>query len=282
METSNNFQQILDQLNEQNRSIQTIDISGMNLTDESIHILSNVVSSNKITRIDLMDNFITHLGVYTLLNALKHNDTLLYLYLTANQIDNQGAYLLSHWLQHNPPLKSLFMAYNQIGDDGITALSTSLLQNTTLTSLGLEQNYIHFQGAKALSITIRNNNTLKWINLDPNDINYEGQFMILEATRFNTSLTQLDIQLFPKSEIQQEITDITYWNWKEVFGEKESFPWSYRDHLVYILMLFNDLPICSDLHWMILNMLKVKDVVKYNHVRDYEEENVEGGIIGPK
>lgn len=33
-----------------------------------------------------------------------------------------------------------------------------------------------------------------------------------------------------------------------------TFPWSYQDHIVYNIIILNQLPIDSDLHWKVVKM----------------------------
>ena len=67
-------------------------------------------------------------------------------------------------------------------------------------------------------------------------------------------------------EIQDELDEITEWNRKVKYNSSDEtkFPWSYQDHMIHILMIMNQLPLCSDLNWIIITMLTVKDVFEYN------------------
>jgi Leucine-rich repeat (LRR) protein len=108
--------QLLEQLQQNNAGLTSLDLSSLSLTEEDITPLAQALSTNTC---------LTSLNVYN------------------NQIRDEGAKALST----NTHLTSLNLEYNQIGDEGAQALST----NTRLTSMNVRDNEIGAIGAKALS-----------------------------------------------------------------------------------------------------------------------------------
>jgi len=91
-----------------------------------------------------------------------------------------------------------------------------------------------------------------------------GELSLLYAVRNNTSIIKLTLKC-GDNIIQSEIESIIGWNkiGGLVRGEDiKKFPLQCKGRIQYLLLLIKELPICDDIYWNIMSMLKVKDIVK--------------------
>ena len=70
--------------------------------------------------------------------------------------------------------------------------------------------------------------------------------------------------------IQDNIDAMTSCNTIGALCRKEikTLPPPCQDRVLFILLVLWKFPICDDMHWLIMDMLKVKDVVDGGHPRD--------------
>ena len=99
---------------------------------------------------------------------------------------------LAQALHHNSTLKWLYLSNNNISDAGAVALAQVLHQNFVLERLNLSKNNIRDVGAVALARALHHNSTLKWLDLSYNDaIGKEGTHQLVQALTVNTSITKI-------------------------------------------------------------------------------------------
>jgi hypothetical protein len=165
--------QLLEQLQQNNAGLTSLDLSSQSLTEQDIAQLAQALSTNtNLTSLDISYNRIGAEGA----KALSTNNSLTSLDVGWNEIGAEGAKALST----NTCLTSLDVSRNQIGAEGAKALST----NTRLTSLDIGCNQIGAEGAKALSTNTR----LTSLDVSVNQIGDIGA----KAFSTNTHLTSLD------------------------------------------------------------------------------------------
>ena len=137
--------------------LESLDISGNNITDEGVKRLSTALKHTncKLNSLDLSRNNITDKGVKHLSTALKHtNCKLNSLDLWLNNITDESVKHLSTALTHtNCKLNSLDLDNNNITDDGVNHLSTALTHtNCKLNTLYLRNNEITQEGENILKL----------------------------------------------------------------------------------------------------------------------------------
>ena len=165
----------------------SLNLSGNNITDKGVKLLSEVlVNNNKLRRLNLNDNNITDKGVKLLSEGLVNNNKLRSLNLSFNNITDKGVKLLSEGLVNNNKLHSLDLSFNNITDKGVKLLSEVLVNNNKLHSLNLRGNNITDKGVKFLSEVLVNNNTLHSLYLARNtEITNEAIKQIKQALNPN-------------------------------------------------------------------------------------------------
>jgi Ran GTPase-activating protein (RanGAP) involved in mRNA processing and transport len=94
-------------------------------------------------------------------NALQHNRALTFLDLSQNQMPDHVATAFALMLPLNPVLRTLNFSDNNFGDEGARDLAECLGANTTLTNLSLEKNPIGQEGAQSLGLALVTNTTLR-------------------------------------------------------------------------------------------------------------------------
>lgn len=240
-----------------------------------------------LTDIALVSNQIDDDDVNRLVDALRDNDTVTDLDLRGNTITDVGAVVLTEWLQFNTTLRGLRLSRNNIGTEGAVALAESLKENSTLTHLVLNDNNIGNEGANALSHTLRVNDTLQRLNLNINPIDYEGGNKLLEALKCNATLRKLIVE--KGSALQKHIDKLTYWNEWGALGphnevkycgyNTQTLPQVCQDFKVFLLLVLRQIPICDDLHWLIISMIRVKDLVRSGHPGNVKSWVLIGNVI---
>lgn len=242
----------------------------------------------KLHYICLEEQNIRNDQIQLLSKLLKHNTTVTFCKFTCNDLTCVAATHLSNCLVNNTSIIELYLDDNQIGNQGSISLSTSLCQNQCLKVLNMAQNDIEVDGALALSRMMCKNTIMKELWLQWNPIQYKGKIGLLNAMRCNKSIIKCVVHWEEESrdgkedhEIQQELNDMTRWNEiEDVYNwtRKSISIWNYRDHIVYIIVILDQMPICSDLHWNIIEMLRVNDVVSEENrifLQDMEYQSIE-------
>jgi len=85
---------------------------------------------------------------------------------------------------------------------------------------------------------------------------------LVEAMHLNSTLLCLDLGT---NVCNTELTTMVGWN--KVGGLSpgkmiKNMPKSCRNRILFIIFIFHQLPICDDMYWIILSMLKVQDFVQ--------------------
>ena len=146
------------------------------IKDETIKVISEFIQTNKITKLNLHDSWISGEDDWDLLaQFLKDNKTITLLKLRGNNIDDKGAKALAKLLEHNNTLTSVDLLGNNIDDEGAKVLAELLKVNKNIISLSLRGNNLTDEGAKALGEAMKINKTLTSLDLrDNNQYTYDG------------------------------------------------------------------------------------------------------------
>ena len=113
------------------------------LTHDAILSFSSSLSTNKsLLVLNITYDSINDDGVITLVESLKPNDKLKYLYLEYNSgITSASAQSLAELLLTNHALSDLWLDHTNIDTNGVPILMESLKTNKTLKQLGLDQRH---------------------------------------------------------------------------------------------------------------------------------------------
>ena len=124
---------------------EVVDLTGKDLGDGDIVILTNVPKRSKVLKqLRLSNSQLTLAKGKEFGKALAGNHTLEHLWLRNNQIGNAVARMLANALRKNRALRSVLITGNKIGHDGSTILGDALGDNKTLKSIFLNKNRINF------------------------------------------------------------------------------------------------------------------------------------------
>merc|ERR1712232_239816 len=181
---------------------------------------------------------------------------------------------IAHLLIHTKTLQTLFLGYNCINSTGVEQLSRSLLENNTLETLFLGYNDIDTRGVIKFSACLLHNESLTEVYIMGNPIGKEGLYYFKKSILQNTSLTFVlldedgdDSTSYP-NKIQQEINLHVHWNEVGSLGnlkEIQKLSNKCQETFCILMLILNELEISQDLHWGVVGMLRVKDVVKSGH-----------------
>jgi Ran GTPase-activating protein (RanGAP) involved in mRNA processing and transport len=131
-------------------------------------IAQAIKTNNSLTSINLSANEIDGIGANALMNALSCNTTLTALDLSRTYMQDWGTIFVAYMLKNNSTLKTLRLRENRIFT-GATYIFNALEVNKSLTALDLSYN--RFAGMiKSLTTTLAVNKTLTSIALDACDL----------------------------------------------------------------------------------------------------------------
>lgn len=259
-------------------SITSFSIIGNPLSTHSIEILSDSLELNStLTVLSLSTNNINVTGIQNICQSLHHHHSLRALDLSGNEISD-GMKDIANLLLHTKTLNILFLGYNSINSTGIEQLSMSLLINSSLETLFLGYNNIDNKAIIKFSISLLYNESLTDIYLMGNPIGKEGLFYLNKNIINNSTLSLVLVEDDDNNptcylhNIQREINIHVYWNEKgslENLKEIEKLPTNLQDNYFFLILLFNELEISQDLYRIVIEMLKVKDVVISEPFRRY-------------
>jgi len=179
---------------------------------------------------------------------------------------------LSSYLRNTTLLQQLELNDCQLGNEGVQVLSECLVGNSSIIDIGIAWNKISNRGIYALVDVIYRNETMQEIDMDCNyEIGIEGKLMVLKALNHNNTVTWCflnDVTFYfeERDEIQREVNNICGWNEVGCLSFNKVGNMDLNDsvlrRVVHILLILNEVNICNHLHWIILELLKVKDVVE--------------------
>ena len=205
---------------EENKTLQTLNLSGNNLNPKMMKELSeglkkdkglenlflnecklndNTLSplfktlsrNNLLKELHLNKNLIEENGLKELSDNLIYNHSLTHLNLNGCGINDIGAKIIAKMLHSNQSLKILQLNVNEIRE-GLEDLAFSLKDNNSLTTLNLNNNLLKDSGIDALSNSLKKNDTLKTLNLSYNyDLTKNSLLPLIDAIKENSSLQSL-------------------------------------------------------------------------------------------
>jgi len=255
-------------------TITSFSIIGNPLPPHSIEVLSESLELNStLIVLSLSRNNIDATGIQHICQSLHHHHCLRALDLGGNDIQD-GIKDIAHLLLHTKTLQTLFLGYNCITSTGVEQLSRSLLENTTLEILFLGYNNIDTRGIIKFSACLLHNESLTEVYIMGNPIGKEGLYYFKKSVMQNTSLTFVlldedgDDSTSYFHKIQQEINLHVHWNEIGSLGDLQKIqklPNKCRETFSILLLILYELGISQDLHWSVVGMLRVKDIVKSGH-----------------
>jgi len=169
------------------------DLSGLNIGDTGVQIISNLLFDKlKAKTLDISNNNI--LDILAIGDCLKSaNRTLQEFNLSHNKINVQSAMEIAEIINLNTTLQKLDVSKCGISNDGILTISESLRVNVSLQELNMSYNCINFKGAIQIAKAINVNKMLKKINISYCCIPDDGAIVISEAYENNQILFELII-----------------------------------------------------------------------------------------
>jgi hypothetical protein len=93
----------------------------------------------------------------------------------------------------------------------------------------------------------------------------EGVTALVNGLRVNDTLTGLGLNLPENTDdyIIEELNTLLGWNALDALSPTNivTLPPCCKDRVLFILLIMKQVPICDDMYWYIMGMLKVRDVV---------------------
>ncbi|CDJ37915.1 leucine rich repeat domain containing protein, putative [Eimeria tenella] len=158
-------------LQQSNRSLETLDISDVDVSFNSMHAyhLAGVVQlASNLLHLDLGRQALRDDGVEILYPFLRQNKTLRSLGLAANEISWRGGLFLGRLLSASPPLQFLDLNFNKLGDWGASCIAAGIESNDLLLVLLLRGNAISSKGLARIREALALNSTLEAVGLAGN------------------------------------------------------------------------------------------------------------------
>ena len=176
--------------------------------------VARLLSSETCGRLRILDVDNTGLldeGAIAVFEALKENQSVRHLYISANGLGPEAARSAADYLQHVRAkyprvkgLRSLFMSVNRFGDEGAILLAGALSHQPHLKRLVLASNRIESAGVVALASALEHNDVLQVLDLGlytstgdlgelPNRMEDTGAAALARTLAVNSSLRYLSI-----------------------------------------------------------------------------------------
>lgn len=165
--------------------IPIIEVSGDNGLNIFIEQLKN--NNPSVQGIDLINAYLTSKQKYDLANAIRNN-TYLKILIIQSVVD---IYLLCKSLKFNDSIQELYL--DIINPNELKFISDALKINKSLRFLNISETNIDLEGIKEFSISLKINKTLKEIELKNNGITDEGAIYLANALRYNSVLQKMDV-----------------------------------------------------------------------------------------
>ena len=187
--SSNSIATIMEGLLQHN-IIQTLDMSGLHLSEENCESLGTLLQQSEcqLRKLRISECGIRGKRVILLGTGLTNNHSLTGLDLSNNPIGDIGAAALGDMIRSNTVLTTLQMGKCGITSEGCVQLAAGLIENTAIQTLVLSSNHIGVEGARAISEVIEKNKTLKWLSLHDDKSLKEGVDSIKHSLQKNQTL----------------------------------------------------------------------------------------------
>jgi len=176
---------------------------------EGANLLAGLLRKNcHLQVLDLTTTAMQDDGAGVLMQALKTNMAVKYLYLDGNGITNAGAAHVKEYLlatqNDKDRLVGLSLGCNRLGCRGAALIAAGLAHHSSLTRVCLASCGIASAGAQALASALKTNSVLRWLDIGylmmtaalkevPNRIGDQGAIALADALRSNSTLIALDV-----------------------------------------------------------------------------------------
>ena len=176
------------------RTLQKLDLSNNNLSDDGAATISDGLKSNRtLLELNLSNNNLSDDGASTISDCLKSNNSLQELYMSNNKITSEGAKMVGEVIKVNTTLQKLDISQNRISDDGAATISDGLKTNRTLLEINISQNSVADKGAQEIAKAIQTNSSLQNVDISKNYISSEGLLNFMEVVKNNSSVQVVNI-----------------------------------------------------------------------------------------
>jgi hypothetical protein len=152
-------------------SIMTLDVSNLNLSDDSGVYLGRALKNNKtIVKLDLGNNNFGSKTFCEISEALRNNSVVKYLSLESNHLAERerlgASEALANMIKQNKGLKYLSIWKCNLGVEGGQMISESIKDNHMLTCLEIGSNYFHCSDIKIIKDFLLRNREQERIELE--------------------------------------------------------------------------------------------------------------------
>jgi Ran GTPase-activating protein (RanGAP) involved in mRNA processing and transport len=174
-----------------------LDISGSDLNDATVTALAAYIKESKTLRALSLAFSLSKVGTKknVLLDALKRNNTLTSVNLSASRHRNFNGQCLAEMLDVNTTLTSIKLYGNYLLPTEVYSVTVALRRSTSLRSIDLSATQFHSQGAQTLAEELTVNTTLTSIDLSSNRILSLGAQAIAAALHVNASLVSVNLSV---------------------------------------------------------------------------------------
>ena len=163
-------------------SLEVLDLSHSNLSDEIANDISIVLSRNyNVQQLWLEGNNLSSQGITTIADALKKCTNICILNLRDNNIKEKVANVLTQTIANKVELQRLYLGNNHLQDRGIIKITEALNTIEYLLTLDLMNNNISEAAADALASVITSCSQLEQLYLGDNKLQSTGTIKIARA-----------------------------------------------------------------------------------------------------
>ena len=180
-------------------TVEEFNISGNYISEESLSILTEVISQLQPSCLKLSDNWICFNGLKHVCSTITEHNTIKTLHvemidmkLSGVTITMQDREVISNMMLS---LRELYIGRNGLYDEGAELISEGLAKTSSLKALSVWNCNISTKGAKALANALSKNNSLETLDLRSNNIGDNGAAVFANVlSKDNKTLSILDVE----------------------------------------------------------------------------------------
>ncbi len=179
---------------ETNTNLQSIDLSGVPLTDIDTTTIIHILQTHPLSSINLSQTYLIDTSATAIAEILKVNTSLKTINLASNSIGAVAGQKIVEALKVNNTLEMVNLSGNIRLGAGGNAIGEALTNNTSITNLDLSSCYLTPDAVINIAKALRSNKTLGSLNLSHNNMNKNAQVgeQLGAALKINSSLFSLN------------------------------------------------------------------------------------------
>jgi hypothetical protein len=155
-----------------------LNLGRKDIIDEDCRKLAPRLTTTQINTLYLHNNYVTHVGIVPMAEALIYNKFLSQLFLYKNNIGDEGCKALTIALKNQTVLTYLHVGANNITPVGVQYLVEALIDHKTFKTLYIYDNKIGDEGGSMLAELAQANEVLNYLHVAENGLSHDVEELL--------------------------------------------------------------------------------------------------------